>query len=43
MKTIIEPFRIKGVEPIQLTKHAESAEKLTAENYNLFALKNRAM
>ncbi len=38
MKTIIEPFRIKSVEPIHMTTREERREKLKAANYNLFAL-----
>ena len=41
MKTIIEPFRIKAVEPIHMTTREERKEKLKAVNYNLFALKSR--
>jgi tryptophanase len=41
MKTIIEPFRIKAVEPIHMTTREERVEKLKAVNYNLFALKSR--
>jgi tryptophanase len=38
LKTIIEPFRIKSVEPIRLTTAAERAPLLAAVHYNLFAL-----
>lgn len=40
MKTIIEPFRIKSVEPIHMTTRAEREEKLRRAKYNLFALKS---
>ena len=38
MKTIIEPFRIKAVEPIQLTTQAERRGYLTEACHNLFLL-----
>lgn len=37
-RTIIEPFRIKSVEPIRLTTVAEREERLRAAGYNLFLL-----
>ena len=39
MKTIIEPFRVKVVEPIKMTTHAERDGYLTDAAYNLFKLK----
>jgi tryptophanase len=38
MKTIIEPFRIKSVEPIRMTSRAEREICIKAANYNLFGL-----
>ena len=38
VKTIIEPFRIKSVEPIRWTTRAEREELLRAAHYNLFLL-----
>ncbi len=38
MKTIIEPFRIKVVEPIRMTTSAEREGLIRAAHYNLFAL-----
>jgi len=38
MKTIIEPFRIKVVEPIRLTTPDERRELLAKSGWNLFAL-----
>ncbi len=40
MKTIIEPFRIKSVEPIRLTTRAERRALLQAAHWNLFALRS---
>jgi tryptophanase len=39
MKTIIEPFRVKVVEPIKMTTRAEREHYLEAAAYNLFLLK----
>jgi len=38
MRTIIEPFRIKVVEPIRMTTREERARLIRAVSYNLFAL-----
>src|SRR5690349_2121816 len=37
-RTIIDPFRIKSVEPIRWTSRAELERLLEAAHYNLFAL-----
>lgn len=39
-KTIIEPFRIKAVEQIQMTTPGEREEMIRAAGYNIFALKS---
>jgi tryptophanase len=41
MNTIIEPFRIKTVEPIRMTTVAEREEILQQANYNLFSIASR--
>ena len=43
MKTIIEPFRIKSVEPLRMTSHEERQAHLAAAHYNLFALDSDAV
>ncbi len=40
MKTIIEPFRIKTVEPIRMTTEEERLKLITQAHFNLFALKS---
>jgi len=39
MRTIIEPFKIKSVEPIRLTSRHEREEKLRAAGFNVFLLR----
>jgi tryptophanase len=39
MRTIIEPFKIKSVEPIRMSTRAEREQKLRAAGYNVFLLK----
>ena len=41
MKTIIEPFRIKSVEPLRHTSRAERERYLREAGYNLFLIKAR--
>ncbi len=41
MKTIIEPFRIKSVEPIRMSTRAEREAALVLAHQNLFALPSR--
>ncbi len=40
MKTIIEPFRIKTVEPIKMTTEEQRKELIKAADYNVFSLKS---
>jgi tryptophanase len=39
MRTIIEPFKIKSVEPIRMTTRAEREERLRAAGFNVFLLR----
>lgn len=41
MKTIIEPFRIRTVEPMRMTTEPERAELLARASFNLFQLQAR--
>jgi tryptophanase len=41
MKTIIEPFRIKSVEPLTMTTEAERKELLKGASHNLFLLPSK--
>ena len=41
MKTIIEPFRIKSVEPIHMTSREERESFIQDAHYNLFSLKSK--
>jgi len=40
LKTIVEPFRIKSVEPLRMSTVMEREAYLEAANYNLFSLKS---
>ena len=39
MRTIIEPFRIKSVEPIRMTTRGEREDKFRAAGFNVFLLR----
>ena len=41
MKTIIEPFRIKSVEPIRMTSAAERRDIVRRAHFNLFGIKSQ--
>ncbi|MBK9247737.1 MAG: tryptophanase [Ignavibacteria bacterium] len=41
MKTIIEPFRIKSVEPIEMTTRHQRERYIHAAHYNLFSLESQ--
>jgi tyrosine phenol-lyase len=43
MKTIIEPFRIKSVEPIRMTTREEREQLIREANYNLFSLDSESV
>ncbi len=40
MQTIIEPFRVKAVEPLRMTSVDDRIELIREANYNLFSLKS---
>ena len=40
-RTIIEPFVIKSVEPLQMTTEAERIQALEEAEYNLFKIPSR--
>ena len=42
-KTIIEPFRIKSVEPIIMTTRAQRVACLNAANLNVFKLRSEVL